>query len=47
MSPSPNFTLLDESLLGMLTAPGCSKVERHWDRCGAYYINPIDAHKEL
>jgi hypothetical protein len=33
-------------LLRMLTAPGCSKVERHWDRCGAYYINPIDAHKE-
>ena len=29
-------------LLGMLTAPACSKVG---DRCGAYYVNPIDARK--
>jgi hypothetical protein len=32
-------------LLGMLTAPACSKVGHHWDRCGAYYVNPIDARK--
>ena len=32
-------------LLRMLAAPGCSKVGHHWDRCGAYYVNPIDARK--
>lgn len=32
-------------LLRMLAAPGCSKVDHHWDRCGAYYVNPIDARK--
>jgi hypothetical protein len=30
-------------LLGMLTAPACSKVGHHC--CGAYYVNPIDARK--
>ena len=29
-------------LLGKLSAPGCSKVGHHWDRCGAYYVEPID-----
>ena len=32
-------------LLKMVAAPGCSKVGHHWDRCGAYYVNPIDARK--
>ena len=33
--PMPN-------LLGELAAPTCSKREHHWDRCGAYYLEPID-----
>jgi hypothetical protein len=32
-------------LLRMLGAPSCSKVGHHWDHCGAYYVNPIDARK--
>jgi hypothetical protein len=29
-------------LLSKLASPTCSKVGQHWDRCGAYYIKPID-----
>jgi hypothetical protein len=32
-------------LIGLVAAPGCSRVGSHWDRCGAYYIDPIDAQK--
>jgi hypothetical protein len=34
--PMPN-------LLGELAAPTCSKRGQHWDRCGAYYVEPIDS----
>jgi hypothetical protein len=30
------------NLLNDLAAPGCSKIDSSWDRCGAYFINPID-----
>ena len=30
------------TLLDHLAAPGCSKIKSQWDRCGVYYINPID-----
>jgi hypothetical protein len=30
------------SLLNHLAMPGCSKINTHWDRCGVYYVNPID-----
>jgi hypothetical protein len=30
------------SLLNHLAMPGCSKIHTHWDRCGVYYVNPID-----
>jgi hypothetical protein len=33
--PMPN-------LLGLIAAPGCSKVGASWDRCGAHYLEPID-----
>jgi hypothetical protein len=29
-------------LLNHLAMPGCSKINTHWDRCGVYYVNPID-----
>ena len=29
-------------LLGELASPTCSKVGHHWDRCGAYFVEPID-----
>jgi hypothetical protein len=29
-------------LLQYLTAPGCPRIGNQWDRCGAYYVNPID-----
>jgi hypothetical protein len=22
--------------------PGCTKIKSQWDRCGVYYVNPID-----
>jgi hypothetical protein len=25
-----------------LAMPGCSKINTHWERCGVYYVNPID-----
>ena len=39
--PSPKDTM--PNLLGELAAPTCSKREHHWDRCGAYYVEPIDS----
>ena len=32
-------------LLRLVAATGCSRVGSHWDRCGAYYVDPIDAQK--
>jgi hypothetical protein len=29
-------------LLNDLAAPGCSKIGSNWDRCGAYFFEPID-----
>jgi hypothetical protein len=29
-------------LLNDLAAPGCSKIGSNWDRCGAYFVEPID-----
>jgi hypothetical protein len=29
-------------LLSLVTAPGCSRVGSQWDRCGAYYVEPIE-----
>jgi hypothetical protein len=29
-------------LLGRVAAPDCSKVGSQWDRCGAYYVEPIE-----
>jgi hypothetical protein len=30
------------NLLDHLAMPGCSKINTHWDRCGVYYVNPIE-----
>jgi hypothetical protein len=30
------------TLLDHLAAPGCQRVRNQWDRCGTYYLNPID-----
>jgi hypothetical protein len=30
------------SLLDHLAMPGCTKIKSQWDRCGVYYVNPID-----
>jgi hypothetical protein len=30
------------NLLDHLAAPGCSKIKSQWDRCGVYYVNPIE-----
>jgi hypothetical protein len=29
-------------LLSFVAAPGCSRVGSQWDRCGAYYVEPIE-----
>jgi hypothetical protein len=29
-------------LLSLVAAPGCSRVGSQWDRCGAYYVEPIE-----
>jgi hypothetical protein len=44
-SHGPDVNMVE--LLGTLAAPGCPKVGHHWDRCGAYYVDPIDAQKGL
>jgi hypothetical protein len=33
----PMPTLLDD-----LAAPGCPRIGNQWDRCGVYYLNPIE-----
>jgi hypothetical protein len=33
--PMPN-------LLNHLAAPGCSRLDSHWDRCGVHYVEPIE-----
>jgi hypothetical protein len=30
------------TLLNHLAMPDCSKINTHWNRCGVYYVNPID-----
>jgi hypothetical protein len=30
------------NLLNHLAAPGCSRLGSQWDRCGAYYVEPIE-----
>jgi hypothetical protein len=30
------------NLLDHLAMPGCTKIKGQWDRCGVYYVNPID-----
>jgi hypothetical protein len=30
------------SLLDKLAAPDCTRIESPWDRCGAYYVQPIE-----
>ena len=30
------------NLLNFVAAPGCSRVGSQWDRCGAYYVEPIE-----
>jgi hypothetical protein len=39
---SHGFDHLLTDLLGELASPTCGKVGHHWDRCGAYYVEPID-----
>ena len=29
------------NLLTFVAAPGCSRLGSQWDRCGAYYVEPI------
>jgi hypothetical protein len=33
--PMPN-------LLNHLAAPGCSRLDSQWDRCGVHYVEPIE-----
>jgi hypothetical protein len=30
------------TLLNHLAMPGCTKINSQWDRCGVYYVNPIE-----
>jgi hypothetical protein len=30
------------NLLDHLAMPGCAKIKSQWDRCGVYYVNPIE-----
>jgi hypothetical protein len=30
------------NLLEFLATPGCPKIKNQWDRCGVYYVNPIE-----
>jgi hypothetical protein len=32
----------DAELADHLASPGCSKIKGRWDRCGVYYVNPIE-----
>ena len=33
------------NLLEFLATPGCRKIKNQWDRCGVYYVNPIEGHE--
>ena len=33
------------NLLDHLAMPGCTKIKSQWDRCGVYYVNPIEWHE--
>jgi hypothetical protein len=33
------------NLLDHLAMPGCPKIGSQWDRCGVYYVNPIEGHE--
>jgi hypothetical protein len=35
------------TLLKYLAAPDCSKTDDHWDRCGVYYVEPIEGSSRL
>jgi len=35
------------TLLKDLAAPDCSKTDDHWDRCGVYYVEPIEGSSRL
>jgi hypothetical protein len=35
------------TLLNDLAAPDCSKTDDHWDRCGVYYVEPIEGSSRL
>jgi hypothetical protein len=34
-------------LLSLVAAPDCSRVGSQWDRCGAYYVEPIEGSDAL
>jgi hypothetical protein len=31
------------SLLERLAAPGCARTGKQWDRCGVYYVDPVES----
>ena len=35
------------TLLKDLAAPDCSKTDDQWDRCGVYYVAPIEGSSRL
>jgi hypothetical protein len=35
------------NLLDHLAMPRCSKIKSQWDRCGLYYVNPIESERML
>jgi hypothetical protein len=34
-------------LLAYLAAPGCARLRSSWDRCGVYYVEPIEEAAEV
>jgi hypothetical protein len=35
------------NLLDHLAMPGCTKIKSQWDRCGVYYVNPLQPRIQL
>ena len=35
------------NLLSFVAAPDCSRVGSQWDRCGAYYVEPIEGARKM
>jgi hypothetical protein len=35
------------TLLRELAAPNCPKTDDQWDRCGVYYVEPIEGSRRL